>query len=277
MSRRISNPRMINGLVVVELDDGLLLEGASQRRVLRGRAARSLLPRLLPALDGTRTIKELPAALPDVPADHIHRAVTLLQSLGLVEDGDEQRLDRIEVLVVADQQSARVLASQLDAVGIGETSTTPHAALTTRRLDLGPRPDLVVVVERPQDRRSLGRLDQSCARAGVGWLRTAINPAGGEIGPYFRPDGIRCYRCFLDLATEGISRRAPDLSIVEGWAALVAIEVLQILDGSVTDPQVTVFDLDRWDDHRTEVPPCSSCSYPSCTPLADCNQSFEGR
>jgi hypothetical protein len=275
MSTMLSNPRMIKGLVVVELPDGLLFEGASQRQVLRGRDALSLVPRILSALDGTRTINELASVLADVPAAHLEQAVTLLRSFGLVEDGNDRRLHNAEVLVVADEESARLLACQLDAAGVGETSTAPHADLITRRLDIGPRPDVVVVLERPQDRRSLGRLDRSCAQAGVGWLRTAINPAGGEIGPFFRPEGGHCYRCFLAHASERISPPAPDLSIVEAWAALVAIEILQVLAGTATDVQVTVFDLDIWDDHRITVPPCSS--YPPGSPLADCPLSFEGR
>ncbi len=277
MTATLSNPRTIKGLVVVEMPDGLLFEGASQRQVLRGRDALSLVPRLLPALDGTRTIKDLAGVLPDVPTGHIERTLTLLRSLGLVEDSNDRRLCEAEVLVVADEEPARLLACQLDAVGIGETSTASHADLVTRRLDLGPRPDVVVALERPQDRRSLGRLDRSSAQAGVGWLRTAINPAGGEIGPFFRPDGGRCYRCFLAQATERISRPAPDLSIIEGWAALVAIEILHVLAGTATAGQVTVFDLDLWEDHCITVPPCSSCSYPPCSPLADCHLSLEGR
>src|SRR4051794_23677287 len=117
MTATLSNPRTIKGLVVVEMPDGLLFEGASQRRRLRGRDALSLVPRLLPALDGPRTIKERASVLEDVPAGHIERTLTLLRSLGLVEDSNDRRLCEAEVLVVAHEESARLLACQLDAVG----------------------------------------------------------------------------------------------------------------------------------------------------------------
>jgi hypothetical protein len=254
-------PRVINGLITVELPDGLLFEGGAQRQVLRGRHALSLLPALLAELDGTATIDEVAAALPAVAADHIERAVTILASLGLVEDANEQSarpgLDEAEVVVVADDRTGRPLAQQLDALGIGETSTAAHGSLITRRLDLGPRPDLVVVVEQPLDRRSLGRLDHHCARAGVPWLRTAINPAGGEIGPIFPSNDRPCYQCFA--AQSACSARTSNSSIVEAWAALVAIEVANVLNGIAMNPaQIAVFDLDRWEDHRITV----SCSCP---------------
>jgi hypothetical protein len=129
--------------------------------------------------------------------------------------------------------------------------------LITRRLEREPRPDLVVVMEQALDRRSLGRLDQHCARAGVPWLRTAINSAGGEIGPLFPPNSSPCYQGFVSQSTG--SGRAPDRSIVEAWAALVAMEVANVLTGLATSqPQVAVFDFDLWEDHRITV----NCPYP---------------
>jgi hypothetical protein len=295
-------PRMVTGLVIVELPDGLLLEGGAERRVLRGRAAVSLLPRLIAAIDGMRTVNDVAAALSDVPSDHVRRAVQLLWSLGLIEEpGSDatsgplagyvgrligtatgrrhtgealRRLDEAEVVVIADELPARLLARHLDLVGVGETSALPHAALLTRRLALGPWPDLVVVVDGSLDRRSLGRLGSSCARAGVRWLRTAINPAGGELGPLFGPNEALCYPCFVTQATAEVPRKASDPLIIEGWAALAAIEVLYLLAGigsSVTAGHVAVFDLEHWEDRRILVQPdpaCSSCSYPPCGPFS---------
>jgi hypothetical protein len=253
-------PRVINGLITVELPDGLLFEGAAQRQVLRGRHAVSLLPPLLAELDGTATIDEVAAALPAVAVDHVERAVSLLASLGLVEDASEEsagpRLNEAEVILVADDRTGRLLARQLDTLGIRDTTTAVHGALITRRLEQGPRPDLVVVVEQPLDRRSLGRLDRHCARAGVPWLRTAMNSAGGEIGPLFSPNGSPCYQCFLAQSTG--TGRTPDRSVIGAWAALVAMEVSNILTGiAPSQPQVAVFDFDLWEDRRITV----TCPY----------------
>jgi hypothetical protein len=289
-------PRLVAGLVMVELADGLLVEGGAERRVLRGRAAVSLIPRLMAAIDGTRTLSDVAATLADVPNDHVHRAVDLLWSLGLIEEagpdctngplagyvgrligtatgrrqtGEVLRgLDEAEVVVIADKGPARLLARQLDAIGVGETATLPHPALLTRRLALGPWPDLVIVLEGTLDQRILERLDSGCARAGVRWLRTAMNPVGGEVGPLFRANEALCYPCFLAQSTnQTVPRKPSDLLIIEGWAALVAVEVLYILAGIGTTVaaggQVTTFDFDDWEDRRIIVrpdPTCSSCS-----------------
>ena len=309
-----SRPRMIKGLVVAPMADGLVFEGGAERRVLRGRAARSLIPRLVETLDGTRAIDEVARVLADVPADHVRRAVSLMWSLGLIEEGGERptpdgeppdhaylrrligtasgrrstddaigRLREAEVVVVAGQIPADLLARQLDAIGIGETSTVAHASLLTRRLDVGPHPDLVVVAEQPLDRRCLLGLDRSCARAGVPWLRTAIRRAGGEIGPLFPPGSGPCYRCFGAQAAEAGPERAPEPSITEAWAALVAVEIVHLLAGigtRVSAGQVTVFDLDLWEEHRSTVgagAACSCASHPSSGPLADRDQFLERR
>jgi hypothetical protein len=309
-----SRPRMIKGLVVALMADGLVFEGGAERRVLRGRDARSLIPRLVEALDGTRDIDEVARVLADVPADHVGRAVGLMWSLGLLEEGGERptpdgepadhaylrrligtatgrrstddtirRMREAEVVVVAGQLPATLLARQLDAIGIGETSTVAHASLLTRRLDVGPHPDLVVVAEQPLDRRCLLGLDRSCAKAGVPWLRTAVHRAGFEIGPLFQPGSGPCYRCFGTEVAEGAPERAPEASITEGWAALVAVEIVHLLAGigpCVSAGQVTVFDLDLWEEHRSTVRAGAACScapHPSSGPLADRNQFLERR
>src|SRR5262249_10266394 len=74
--------------------DGLLVEGSDEQQVLRGQATRTLLPRLLPLLDGTRTLSQLMASLPEVPAGHTQQAVALLYTRGLLEDaGDDPEVD----------------------------------------------------------------------------------------------------------------------------------------------------------------------------------------
>jgi hypothetical protein len=52
-------PCLVPGLVHVQLPDGLAFLGTGNRlSALRGRTAISLIPRLLPSLDGTRTVTE---------------------------------------------------------------------------------------------------------------------------------------------------------------------------------------------------------------------------
>ncbi|MGV9596707.1 TOMM precursor leader peptide-binding protein [Streptosporangium sandarakinum] len=78
-------PRLVPGLVTLPLPDGLLVEGTPTRQALRGTAARDLVPRLLPELDGRREAAELAADLGLSPA-HLHQAVSLLYTCGMLED-----------------------------------------------------------------------------------------------------------------------------------------------------------------------------------------------
>src|SRR5262249_1568129 len=79
-------PRFSQALVAIPWPGGLLVDGTDERQVLRGRATQVLLPRLLPLLDGTRSITQLQQQMPDVPTAAIHNAVALLFTRGLLED-----------------------------------------------------------------------------------------------------------------------------------------------------------------------------------------------
>ena len=67
--------------------DMLIVEGGLSEVVLRGRSVRSLLPQLLPLLDGCRTIAEITACVRGFKDKAIHDALTLLYMQGLLEDG----------------------------------------------------------------------------------------------------------------------------------------------------------------------------------------------
>src|SRR4051812_36081676 len=84
-----ARPRLCPGIVAVELDDGLLLEGGPDRKVLRGRSARTLVPRLLPLLDGGRDAAQLAAELGGVPRTVVEAALAALYSCGVLDDGDD--------------------------------------------------------------------------------------------------------------------------------------------------------------------------------------------
>ena len=80
-------PRFPQELVAVPLADGLLIDGTDEQQILRGQATKELLPRLLPLLDGKRTLEQLAAELSPVPAEHIRSAIALLYTRGVLEDG----------------------------------------------------------------------------------------------------------------------------------------------------------------------------------------------
>ncbi|WP_046004059.1 nitroreductase family protein [Pseudoalteromonas rubra] len=81
-------PKFINEIQVIPYGaTSLLFEGGHGTQVLGGRAARSLIPRIIPLLDGRTTIAELEQKLTGLPRGAIPNIVALLYSRGLLEDG----------------------------------------------------------------------------------------------------------------------------------------------------------------------------------------------
>ena len=209
-------PRFPQELVAVPLSDGLLIDGTDEQQILRGQATKVLLPRLLPLLDGNRTLEQLAAELSPVPADHVKGAIALLYTRGVLEDGaadpdfdssdvDSQTLsfyrrhvdatrvnrsaleaaDRLrnsEVLVLAagrHQLEARELISeQLRQAGVG-TVHGGQERLESRGYESTAQPGsrlVIMLVEGEEDHETLAELDEQCARLGIPWLRVAVDP-----------------------------------------------------------------------------------------------------
>ncbi|RRD47611.1 hypothetical protein [Arachnia propionica] len=76
-------PAFMPGGVLHALSDGLIVDGGASRQVLSGRAATSLVPRLIDLLDGTRTVPEVAAQLA-VPAVQVEAAIALMSACGLI-------------------------------------------------------------------------------------------------------------------------------------------------------------------------------------------------
>ncbi|MFF0244298.1 TOMM precursor leader peptide-binding protein [Streptosporangium sandarakinum] len=113
-------PRLVPGLVTLPLPDGLLVEGTPTRQALRGTAARDLIPRLLPELDGRREAAELAADLGLSPA-HLHQAVSLLYTCGMLEDAagpavPEDTPEPVATFLTRSIDSSRVNVSGGEAV-----------------------------------------------------------------------------------------------------------------------------------------------------------------
>ncbi len=209
-----ARPRVPRELVFVPLADGLLADGTGEWQVLRGQATKTLLPRLLPLLDGTHTIDEVAALVPDLPAHHVQQAVALLYTRGLIEDGtddptaDSERFDgqllsffRRHVDTTRVNRSAWQAARRLaDAevivyaiAGDANRRIEPRASIAEQlrgagvgRVTLGDVDApltrsaggyriAVAFVEGQDDRDRLETLDEACARLGMPWLRVAID------------------------------------------------------------------------------------------------------
>ena len=79
---------------LVEDESRVLIEHGGTLVTLEGVAARALLPRLLPLLDGTRTREELADTLGHAAAPAVDNALTLLAEHQLLVDGPAVEADR---------------------------------------------------------------------------------------------------------------------------------------------------------------------------------------
>jgi SagB-type dehydrogenase family enzyme len=77
-------PRLRRGLAVMTAGESILLDGGPSRQMFSGAAALSLLPRLLPMLDGQRSREQLCAELA-ISGAQLDSAIRLLDGSGLLE------------------------------------------------------------------------------------------------------------------------------------------------------------------------------------------------
>ncbi len=211
-------PRFPRELLLLPTADGLCVEGAAERQLLRGKAAMAFLPELIALLDGTRSLDDLAAAFPGRPAEHVHHAVTLLYSRGLLEEGpldssggdvasflgrfvDHTRhhhnrgdaaalLAAASATIVAPAEIASMLRADLLSAGVGTVhlhlgSAAPSAAS-----------DLTIVVETAAF--SAAEPAREAALRG-GWvLYATVGRDGATVGPLSVPGYSPCYDCYRD-------------------------------------------------------------------------------
>jgi len=248
----------------------VLIEHGGTLVTFEGAAARALLPRLLPLLDGTRTRMEIEATLGPAAAPAVDNALALLAEHQLVVDGptvDESgpaaaaatfaaavaggttpaaaagALQRARVAVLGSGSIARELARLLALSGIPRVESLS--------LDVEPTTgSFVVAGPEHDDLDALSGLNDWALRHGAPWLQ--VLPHDGRFviaGPVFVPDASACHACFVtrraaasgydedfDLV-ERTPRRAPLpaplVSLAAGLAALLAVRWLTTADSTL--------------------------------------------
>ncbi len=208
-------PRLIPELAAVPYGaDGILFAGSENTEVVRGQSARTLLPRVLPLLDGSRTLRALAEALPDIPPQHVIAIVSLLYSRGLLEDGrpvapafphvaafagrsiDSSRMNRNR-----DEAMARLAAARVRVSGPPEIATMVVRDLRDSGvLDIeagsDDSADLAVFIaggDDAVDPDAIDRVVQSGGRAYV----LGLGACEALIGPLFLRGLTSCGRCFF--------------------------------------------------------------------------------
>jgi SagB-type dehydrogenase family enzyme len=287
-------PTWIGGVVRVG-GDPLVVDGTGERRKFRGRAAVTLLPRLIPLLDGSRDLSGLGLALPDVRGTDLKAAVALLYTSGLVvEAGPEasdgrcpapvrdflgRHLDTTRahvrpadairgltdavVRVLGPAPAATGLVEALAACGVAGTPAPPGSGLAGV--------DLAVGLDDGSDPPWLARLDDDCAAAGVPWLRIGYRPGAVELGPRFDRRYTACYRCLRAAQPATTTDRDRQPPAGWDWWPLAAREVVFLLSrvghpASLTPAGYTVLDLAEWRTEQHLAPRRAGC--PDCVPAA---------
>jgi bacteriocin biosynthesis cyclodehydratase domain-containing protein len=219
-------------------EDGrrVLVEHGGTVVTFEGRAAGALLPRLLPLLDGTRTVEDIEDVLGRAAAPAIAKALALLAANRLLVDGEHRPFDDDAVTAAASfaaavtrqttqaaalaaigQARVRVLGSganaeeigvQLRRMGIGSVAASP--------LDVAPgdEPFLVAAPDR-DELATLSGLNAIGVERRVPWLQ--VLPFDGRllvVGPLFVPGASACRQCYV-LRRAACSGYDDDFDIVE--------------------------------------------------------------
>ena len=243
--------------------DRLLLEHGQVVVVLEGGAVSTLLPHLLPLLDGTRTVDDLAARLgppvrpavelalsiladhglltagPDAPADERETAHAFAAVFDVIPRAAAERLREAHVGVVGGSATADDVARLLHASGVRKLRRWPWR----RSGDA----DLCVVAPAPDEVDRLQGWNDIALEHGIRWL--PVRPWDGRcafVGPLVVPHESCCYECVLlrraanveygddlvdvDAAPVSATASAPFAALVAAVAAYAALRWLVGLD-----------------------------------------------
>ncbi|MBV9451291.1 MAG: nitroreductase family protein [Streptosporangiaceae bacterium] len=293
-------PRLCRGLVMAPDGDALLVDGGPRRRKLTGKSVTSLLPRVLPLLDGTRQSDSIAAAT-DLDQSSVDRLLAVLDGSGLLEwpghpsTGAADAADHVTAyfsrtmsvvpgmactedlawalggaaaLLVASEPIAATVAADLAETGIGDVSVRnaahPVGPEDITRLARSPR-RLVAVLD--DGGPALAGTVMLTRGSGVPVLRFADGADNTEIGPVFYDGWTPCVRCFragyADLGGAALGSRVPS----GVTAALLTAEIMMALahTGNPSRPwRMTRVTRPAWRTESFDVLPATGCAACGC-------------
>jgi SagB-type dehydrogenase family enzyme len=249
-------PRFVSEVVIAPVGDELFVDGTQAAIVFRGKVATDVLPRLLPLIDGTRSMESLETCIPDVSGGQIRGIINSLAKIGLVDSGrmcyEEPQWNDDTLAFMRRFASFTGWASGVAAynklreghVMICQYPRYPDIADHFRELLVrtgivntevrsvvslaGGQPlsattaraDIMVsVADSWDDWEWHSELERVSLDWNVPWMRAAID--GGrksvDIGPFFMPLVTPCYRCFHDVHGRGNNRS--DQPVGDGYLA----------------------------------------------------------
>lgn len=213
-----------------------LVEQAGTVVTFEGRAVDTLLERLVPLLDGTRTVDELAHVLGPSVAPAIDQALSLLESHRLLVNGPSpndadvavaaalefavgvnRRKDRAEavqalrdahVAILGSGPGAAEAAKQLERTGVGRVDALGMDSEP-------PSGSFVLAAPCPDEVPLLADVNERALARGGSWLQ--LLPFDGRVvvaGPLFVPGLSACHRCYL-LRRGACSGYEEDFGLIE--------------------------------------------------------------
>lgn len=281
---------------VVGNGDRLLLEYAQTLVVLEGAAVRTLLPALLPLLDGRHTVDDLAARLGPAARPAIEAALALLREQGLVVDGPDAAAElraAARTAAAAHGLTPAAAAERLRGATVGVVGSGVARLDVVRLLAAGGvqnvrrrswtgrgASDLTILVPAGDELDRLPAWNRCALASGAPFL--LVRPWDGRmaaVGPLVLPGRTCCYECVV-LRRGANSAYEADLSEVEAaplgvdpepaltafsaaLAAHLAVRWLVAADGTVPGVMHTIEmrPAVRLREHAVlRVPRCGACS-----------------
>lgn len=287
-------PRLKPWYRVATTSDGLVLRYGASVLEFGGRAASMLLPRLLPLLDGSRTLDELVRELGEPARPAVENAVRTLAARGLLLEPlgaiDAPRGEAAEFLAASDpfarspSSIAAALAERRVAVvgsgGVAEflvglLGPIVETAWLEPENPAAHGSDLAVLAPAPAEVPLVGEWNRAALGRETEWL--PVLPFDGQlaaVGPIVVPWQSACHECvtvrrsasispFHDNGSGSYPATASTEALLAGFAATVALRRVALGDGASVGVLLAIehgpaLRATRHVVHR--VPRCSACS-----------------
>jgi bacteriocin biosynthesis cyclodehydratase domain-containing protein len=304
LARLPERPLVAPWFRVAHAEDRLLLEHGGALVELAGKAVGTLLPALLPLLDGAHTVADVVERLGPAVEPSVQKALDLLNDHGLLVEGPgvqsgcegadaaryvaasvagttlgeaHSRLAAVRVGVAGAARAAEHAIRLLASAGVAVDPVAPSSPLDGV--------DLLLVVPSADDVSCLADVNRRRLADGVPWLQ--VLPHDGRfaaVGPLFLPATTACHECYRIRrgATSGFEddfplvdaqpprAAAPEAlgAIAAGLAALLALRWLaghdRTVPGSFLAVEAGTLSVTR---HRVlRVPRCPACGPESGLP-----------
>ncbi|MFE0735564.1 tpaE [Streptomyces sp. NPDC058855] len=291
-----ARPRLRRGLSLHHTPEALVVEGTPKKQLLRGAAARDLLPRLLPLLDGSRGHEDVAGAL-GIPATTVFKALSLLWTCGLIEEAAPPESAARAAAVpaptadflsrIGDSTGAnhaweealdRLARARVEVFGTGPLAAAAHRHLTDSLVRAatgtdpgrGPAPGTTLAVAAGLGPDDSAALAASCALAGVPLIRLALTGRTAHLGPYVDLAFTPCLACRT--AEDPADDRPALPGDADLAAALFARDLFALLSRSTPGPlpaQWRTVDLADLSQQRRSAATRPGCPYCSAAPGGD--------